>query len=100
MRRRLAAVFALVVGVATVALAIAVAVSQFPRGLVLLGCVLIAGGVRLVRRAAAGGRAGGGAGCGWPRARRCGRSCHCGPDRRLVDLLVVAGLLVIAGGLG
>jgi hypothetical protein len=43
MRRRLAALFALVVGVATLALAIAVAISEFPRGLVLLGGVLIAG---------------------------------------------------------
>ena len=43
MRRRLAAVFALVVGAATLALAIAVAITEFPRGLVLLGCVLLAG---------------------------------------------------------
>ena len=43
MRRRLAAVFALVVGVATLALAIAVAITEFPRGLILLGCVLLAG---------------------------------------------------------
>ena len=43
MRRRLAAIVALVVGAATLALAVAVAISEFPRGLVLLGCVLIAG---------------------------------------------------------
>ena len=43
MRRRLVAIFALVVAAATLALAIAVAMNQFPRGLVLLGCVLIAG---------------------------------------------------------
>ncbi len=43
MRRRLAALFALVVGAATLTLAIAVAITQFPRGLVLLGCVLLAG---------------------------------------------------------
>ena len=43
MRRRLVAIFALVVAVATLVLAIAVAINQFPRGLVLLGCVLIAG---------------------------------------------------------
>ena len=43
MSRRLAAIVALVVGVATVALAVAVAVSEFPRGLVLLACVLVAG---------------------------------------------------------
>jgi diacylglycerol kinase family enzyme len=42
--RRLTAIFALVVGMATLALAVAVAINQFPRGLVLLGCVLIAGG--------------------------------------------------------
>ena len=43
MSRRLAATVALVVGAATVALAIAVAVNEFPRGLILLGCVVIAG---------------------------------------------------------
>jgi diacylglycerol kinase family enzyme len=43
MRRRLAAIFALVVAAATIAVAITVAVNQFPRGLILLGCVLIAG---------------------------------------------------------
>ena len=43
MRRRLAAIVALVVGAATVALAVVVAVSEFPRGLGLLGCVLVAG---------------------------------------------------------
>jgi diacylglycerol kinase family enzyme len=43
MRRRLTAVFALVVAAATLVLAIVVAINQFPRGLVLLGCVLLAG---------------------------------------------------------
>jgi diacylglycerol kinase family enzyme len=43
MRRRLAATVALVVGAATIALAVAVAVSEFPRGLVVLGCVVVAG---------------------------------------------------------
>ena len=43
MRRRLAAILALVVAAATLALAIAVAINQFPRGLILLSCVLIAG---------------------------------------------------------
>ena len=43
MRRRLAATVALVVGTATLVLAIAVAVSEFPRGLGLLGCVVVAG---------------------------------------------------------
>ncbi len=44
MKRRLMAIFALVVGMATLVFAVAVAINQFPRGLVLLGCVLIAGG--------------------------------------------------------
>ena len=43
MSRRLAATVALVVGTATLVLAIAVAVSEFPRGLGLLGCVVVAG---------------------------------------------------------
>ena len=42
MRRRLTAAFALVVTVATLVLAVVVAVNQFPRGLILLACVLIA----------------------------------------------------------
>ena len=44
MKRRLLAVVALVVAVATVALAVAVSVREFPRGLLLLGCVLVTGG--------------------------------------------------------
>jgi len=43
MRRRVAAVVALVVGTATVVLGVVVSVSQFPRGLGVLGCVVIAG---------------------------------------------------------
>ena len=43
MSRRLAATVALVVGTATLVLAIAVAVSEFPRGLGMLGCVVVAG---------------------------------------------------------
>ena len=43
MRRRLLAIVALLVAAATIALAVAVAVGEFPRGLLLLGCVLIAG---------------------------------------------------------
>ncbi|WP_202871556.1 diacylglycerol/lipid kinase family protein [Kribbella pratensis] len=42
MRRRMAAVVALVVGAATLVLAVTVAVIHFPRGLVVLGCVVIA----------------------------------------------------------
>ena len=44
MRRRVAAVVALVVGTATVVLGVVVSVSRFPRGLGVLGCVVIAGG--------------------------------------------------------
>ena len=56
MRRRLAAIVALVVGAATLALAVAVAVSEFPRGLGLLACVLVAGAAAwygVLRRGAA-----------------------------------------------
>ena len=42
-RQQLAAIAALIVGLATIVLAIANAVSVFPRGLVVLACVLIAG---------------------------------------------------------
>ena len=42
-RRRLAAIVALVVGTATVVLAVVLAVTEFPRGLGLLACVVIAG---------------------------------------------------------
>ena len=43
MTRRLAALVALVVGAATLVLAVVVAISEFPRGLILLGCVVVAG---------------------------------------------------------
>ena len=43
MSRRLTALVALVVGAATLAVAVAVAISEFPRGLILLGCVVVAG---------------------------------------------------------
>jgi len=43
MKRWLAAVIALVVGAATLVLAVAVAVNEFPRGLGVLACVVIAG---------------------------------------------------------
>ena len=55
-RRQLAAVVALVVGAATIALAVAVAVTEFPRGLGVLGCVVIAGAAAwfgVLRRGAA-----------------------------------------------
>ena len=41
--RRLLATAALVVGAATIVVAVVVAVAEFPRGVGLLGCVLIAG---------------------------------------------------------
>jgi hypothetical protein len=43
MRRRYAAIAALVVAAATMTLAVAVVVTEFPRGLAVLACVLIAG---------------------------------------------------------
>ena len=43
MRRRLAAITALGAGAATIIASVAIAVSEFPRGLGLLGCVAIAG---------------------------------------------------------
>jgi diacylglycerol kinase family enzyme len=91
--RRLTAIFALVVAAATLALAIAVAINQFPRGLALLGCVLIAGA------------------SAWYGLRRRGITRVVGVivagialvgavalivvgGARFVDLLIVAGLLV------
>jgi len=91
--RRLTAIFALVVAAATLALAIAVAINQFPRGLALLGCVLIASA------------------SAWYGLRRRGTARVIGVivagialvgavalivvgGARFVDLLIVAGLLV------
>jgi len=91
--RRLTAIFALVVAAATLALAIAVAINQFPRGLALLGCVLVAGA------------------SAWYGLRRRGIARVVGVivagialvgavalivvgGARFVDLLIVAGLLV------
>ena len=42
-RRRVAAIVALVVGAATIVLAVVLAVTEFPRGLGLLACVVVAG---------------------------------------------------------
>ncbi len=94
--RRLTAIFALVVAAATLALAIAVAINQFPRGLALLGCVLIAGA------------------SAWYGLRRRGIARVVGVivagialvgavalivvgGARFVDLLIVAGLLAVTG---
>ncbi len=45
MRRRVLAVVALVGGAASLALAVAVVISEFPRGLVVVACILVAGTV-------------------------------------------------------
>ena len=93
MRRRLAAIVALVVGAATVALAVAVAVSEFPRGLVLLGCVLVAGAAAwygVLRRGVA--RVAGLIVAGLALAGAV--ALLVGGGSPFVDLLVVAGLLV------
>ena len=93
MRRRLAAVLALVVGAATLALAAAVAISEFPRGLVLLGCALIAGvsaWYGLTRRRIA--RAVGLIVAGTAVAAAVALIVLVGP--RFVDVLVLVGLLV------
>ena len=93
MRRRLAAIVALVVGAATVALAVAVAVSEFPRGLGLLGCVVVAGAAAwygVLRRGAA--RVAGLTVAALALAGAVALLVAGGAP--FVDLLVVAGLLV------
>jgi diacylglycerol kinase family enzyme len=93
MRRRLLAIFALVVGAATVALAVAVAIAEFPRGLVSLGCVLIAGASAwygVLRRGFA--RVAGLTVAGLALAGAVALVVAGGSP--FVDLLVVAGLLV------
>ena len=93
MRRRLLAVVALVVAVATVALAVTVAVGEFPRGLLLLGCVLVTGAAAwygVLRRGLA--RVVGLVVAGLALAAALVLVITRGAP--LVDLLVVAGLLV------
>ncbi len=93
MRRRLAAIVALVVGVATVALAVAVSISEFPRGLGLLACVVVAGAAAwygVLRRGAL--RVAGLTVAGVALAVAVALLVGGGPPG--VDLLVVAGLLV------
>jgi diacylglycerol kinase family enzyme len=92
-RQRLAAIVALVVGAATVVLALAVAIREFPRGLVLLGCVLIAGASAwygALRRGIA--RVAGLIVAGLALAGAVALLVATGSP--LVDLLVVVGLLV------
>ena len=93
MRRRLLAIVALVVALATVVLAVAVAVGEFPRGLLLLGCVLITGAAAwygVLRRGSARvvGLIVAGLGLGGALVLLVTRGAP------LVDLLVVVGLLV------
>ena len=93
MKRWLAAVIALVVGAATLVLAVAVAVNEFPRGLGVLACVVIAGACvwyGLLRR-------------GFPRAAALTVAglalvgavvLIVAGGARFVDLLVLVGVLV------
>jgi Diacylglycerol kinase catalytic domain len=93
MRRRLAAIVALVVGAATVALAVAVAVSEFPRALSLLGCLVVAaasGWYGVLRRGLA--RLAGLTVAALAIAGMVALRVGGGP--LLADLLVIAGLLV------
>jgi hypothetical protein len=93
MKRRLAAITALLVGAATFVLAVVGAVSQFPRGLWLLGCVVLAAAAAwygVLRRGIA--RIAGLAVAGIALVVAFGLILFGGPP--LVDLLVVTGLLV------
>ena len=81
MRQRLAAIVALVVGAATIALAVAVAVSEFPRGLGVLGCVLVAGAAAWYGVLRQGSCARGGADRRRGGARRCGALLVAGDPR-------------------
>ena len=93
MKRRLLALVALVVGAATVVLAVVVAVSEFPRGLAVLGCVLLAGAAAwygVLRRGFA--RVAGLTVAGVALAGAVALIVVGGG--RFVDLLVLAGLLV------
>jgi diacylglycerol kinase family enzyme len=93
MSRRLAAIVALVVGAATIALAVAVAVTEFPRGLALLGCVVVAGASAwygVLRRGIA--RVAGLTVAALALAAAVGLLVADGP--LLAELLVLAGLLV------
>jgi hypothetical protein len=92
MRRRLLALVALVAGAASLALAVAVVISEFPRGLVVVGCILLAGAVAwyaVLRRGAL--RTAGLVVAGLAFA---GAVVVLLTGRPLLDLLVVAGVLV------
>ena len=93
MRRRLLAVVALAVALATIALAVTVAVGAFPRGLLLLGCVLVTGAAAwygVLRRGPA--RVVGLVVAGLALATALALVITRGAP--LVDLLIVGGLLV------
>jgi diacylglycerol kinase family enzyme len=96
-RKQLSAIVALVVGTATIALAVALAVSQFPRGLVLLACIVVAGLTAwygVLRRGAA--RLAGLTCAGLALAAAVALLVTGGP--LLAELLVVAGLLASLAG--
>ena len=93
--RQLAAIIALVVGVATVALAIAVAVTEFPRGLGVLACVVVTGASAwygALRRGVA--RV---AGLTVAALALAGAVALLLVDGPLAELLIVAGLLATLG---
>ena len=93
MRRQLSAIVALVVGAATIALAVAITVSEFPRGLSLLACVVVAGASAwygVLRRGVA--RVAGLAVAALALTAAVALLVGAGP--LLAELLVVAGLLV------
>ena len=93
MKRQLSAIVALAVGAATIILAVAVAVSEFPRGLAVLGCVLLAGAAAwygVLRRGVA--RVAGLTVAGLALAGAVALIVVGGG--RFVDLLVLAGFLV------
>ena len=93
MKRRLTAVIALVAIVATIALAVAVAVTEFPRGLGLLACVVVAGAAAwygVVRRGPA--RVAGLAVAALALAGAA--ALLVADDSSLDELLVVVGLLI------
>jgi diacylglycerol kinase family enzyme len=79
MRRRLLAIGALVVGLATLVLAIVVAIREFPRGLGLLGCVLVAGA------------------CGWYGVLRRGIARVAGLTVAALALAGASALVVLGG---
>jgi diacylglycerol kinase family enzyme len=80
--RRLAAAITLVVGAATIVLAVTVAASEFPRGLIVLGCVVVAGAA------------------GWYGALRRGFGRKAGFAVAAVALAAAVAMLVFGGSPG